>query len=300
VTRGVATVSAASGALLWGTLGPVVSAWSTLGGAETAFARSLAAALTLGVVARGAVAAREQVREHFRSLLVGGAGLAGFQFAYFAAVAESGVAVSTVIGIGLAPAMTGAWSWITSSRPSTAWMVGTGLASAGLVLLVLGSALGATVSPAGIGWSVLAAAFFSAQALAIESVGARWSNPAVLTWMFLIAAIVMVPIGGPVLWRSGALGAEDVLVIAYVGVVTAGLAYWLFAAGVGVLGAAVAVTISLLEPVGAVMLAVLFLREGQSLVQWLGIVLLIACVPVTAYTPKKVASIPAMPEPAHR
>jgi DME family drug/metabolite transporter len=277
-----------------------VSAWSTLGGAETAFARSLAAALTLGVVARGAVAAREQVREHFRSLLVGGAGLAGFQFAYFAAVAESGVAVSTVIGIGLAPAMTGAWSWITSSRPSTAWMVGTGLASAGLVLLVLGSALGATVSPAGIGWSVLAAAFFSAQALAIESVGARWSNPAVLTWMFLIAAIVMVPIGGPVLWRSGALGAEDVLVIAYVGVVTAGLAYWLFAAGVGVLGAAVAVTISLLEPVGAVMLAVLFLREGQSLVQWLGIVLLIACVPVTAYTPKKVASIPAMPEPAHR
>ncbi|RYE43443.1 MAG: DMT family transporter [Hyphomicrobiales bacterium] len=300
MTRGVATVSAASGALLWGTLGPVVSAWSTLGGAETAFARSLAAALTLGVVARGAVAAREQVREHFRSLLVGGAGLAGFQFAYFAAVAESGVAVSTVIGIGLAPAMTGAWSWITSSRPSTAWMVGTGLASAGLVLLVLGSALGATVSPAGIGWSVLAAAFFSAQALAIESVGARWSNPAVLTWMFLIAAIVMVPIGGPVLWRSGALGAEDVLVIAYVGVVTAGLAYWLFAAGVGVLGAAVAVTISLLEPVGAVMLAVLFLREGQSLVQWLGIVLLIACVPVTAYTPKKVASIPAMPEPAHR
>ncbi|WAM19903.1 EamA family transporter [Rhodococcus sp. JS3073] len=300
MTRGAATVSAASGALLWGTLGPVVSAWSTLGGAETAFARSLAAALTLGVVARGAVAARAQVREYFRSLLVGGAGLAGFQFAYFAAVAESGVAVSTVIGIGLAPAITGAWSWITSSRPSATWMVGTGLASVGLVLLVLGSALGATVSPAGIGWSVLAAVFFSAQALAIESVGARWSNPAVLTSMFLIAAIVMVPIGGPVLWRSGALGAEDVLVIAYVGVVTAGLAYWLFAAGVAVLGAAVAVTISLLEPVGAIMLAVLFLREGQSLVQWLGIVLLIACIPVTAYTPKKVASIPAMPEPAHR
>ncbi len=300
MNRGAATASAASGALLWGTLGPVVSAWSTLGSAETAFARSLAAALTLGVVARGAVAARAHVRENYRALLMGGAGLAGFQFAYFAAVAESGVAVSTVIGIGLAPAMTEAWSWITRARPAAIWMVGTGLASIGLVLLILGSAPSVTVSPAGIAWSVLAAAFFSAQALAIESVGPRWSKSAVLAWMFLIAAILMAPIGGPVLWRSGAIGAEDVLVIAYVGVVTAGLAYWLFAAGVAVLGAAAAVTISLLEPVGGVVLAVLFLGEGQSPMQWLGIVLLIVCVPVMAYTPKKVANIPAPPEPAHR
>ncbi|MFD7009575.1 EamA family transporter [Rhodococcus jostii] len=301
MSRGAATVLAATGALLWGTLGPVVSAWSTLGSAETAFARSLVAALTLGVVARGAVAARSHVRDHWRALLVGGVGLAGFQFAYFAAVAESGVAVSTVVGIGLAPAMTGAWSWFTSARPAATWMVGTGVASAGLVLLVLGSASGAAVSPAGIGWSVLAAGFFSAQALAIESVGAWGSNSAVLAWMFLVAAFLMAPIGGPALWLSGALAAEDLVVIAYVGVVTAGLAYWLFAAGVAVLGAAAAVTISLLEPVGAVVLAVLFLGEGQSPVQWLGIVLLIACVPVMASTPGQDASVPPVaPEPAQR
>ncbi|WP_051165205.1 DMT family transporter [Nocardia testacea] len=289
---------ASSGALLWGTLGPVVSAWSTLGSAENAFARSLVAALTLGFVARGAVAGWVQVRAHYRSLLAGGVGLAGFQFAYFAAVAESGVAVSTVIGIGLAPAMTGAVSWITSGRPSRTWMAGTALASAGLVLLVLGAAPGGTVSAAGIGWSVLAAAFFSMQALAIESVGAEWSNSAVLAWMFLTAAILMAPIGGAALLRGGAFGVDDLWVLAYLGVVTAGLAYWLFAAGIAVLGAATAVTISLLEPVGAVVLSVLFLGEGQSPVQWLGTVLLIACVPVMASAPKTEPGVPATLEPS--
>jgi hypothetical protein len=48
--RLTAGLLAATGALLWGTLGPAVHAWSTLGSARTAFARSLVAALTLALV----------------------------------------------------------------------------------------------------------------------------------------------------------------------------------------------------------------------------------------------------------
>ena len=294
MSRVVATSCAASGALLWGTLGPVVEAWSRLGTGEMAFARSVIAAVTLGVLGRGALRSWWRIRAHGWALLTGGVGLAGFQFAYFTAVADSGVALSTVISIGVAPTLTGIWTWLSSRRLSINWLVGTGIASAGVALLVLGGGAGA-VSVRGVAWAVIAAAFFSAQALAIESIGAQWSSSASLAWMFAISAVIMVPTGGTAVLAAWHKAPTTLWAVVYLGVVTAGLAYWLFAKGIETLGAAAAVTISLLEPAGALLLAVVALREHQTPLQWLGTVLLIGCIPVVARSAK-----PLRPAPRER
>jgi drug/metabolite transporter, DME family len=284
--RGAATVSAATAALTWSTLGPVVGALSTMGHAESTLVRSVIGALTLGLLARRALVANGIVRLHYRQFVLGGIGLAGFQFAYFTAVANTGVVVSTVVGIGLSPMITGVWTCLQARSVSRSWVLATGVAIVGLLLLVLGSDDHREVSIAGVVWSVIAAAFFSAQAMALESVGEGQSSTGAMAWMFLFSSAVMAPVGGLALARDLSLTTADVTIMLYLGVVTAGLAYWLFAKGVKQLGAAAAVTISLLEPVGAVLLAVALLGEEQAPVQWVGVGLLIAAVPIVMRAPK--------------
>jgi hypothetical protein len=74
--------------------------------------------------------------------------------------------------------------------------------------------------------------------------------------------------------------------------VAAGLAYWLFATGTNILGAAVAATIGLIEALGAVVIAV---------AQWLGMALLVCCVAVVAFTSHEAADRgPALPNRRRR
>lgn len=182
--------------------------------------------------------------------------------------------------------MTGAWLWLTAARPAGMWFVGTAMAMLGLGLLMVRPDSASSVSISGIVCAILAAAFFSAQVLAIESIGSQWANSAALAWMFLISAVALGPVGGAGMWRGQPPSTADVLVIAYVCVVTAGVAYRLFAAGMKHLGAAAAATICLLEPAGAVLLAVVFLGERQSPVQWIGMSLLVASLAVVSRSPR--------------
>ena len=69
----------------------------------------------------------------------GRVGIAGYQLAFFAAVADTGVAVGTVVALGSAPALAGllARGWSTGRRSTGRWAACTALATAGVLLLVL-------------------------------------------------------------------------------------------------------------------------------------------------------------------
>src|SRR3954463_15458536 len=51
-----------------------------------------------------------------RPVLAGAAGVAVYQAAFFAAVADTGVAVGTIVALGSAPALAGALEWIVDGR----------------------------------------------------------------------------------------------------------------------------------------------------------------------------------------
>src|SRR3954469_15366008 len=64
--------------------------------------------------------------------------VATYQVAFFAAVADTGVAVGTIVALGSAPTLAGALEWIVDGRrPTTLWLSATALACAGVALLAL-------------------------------------------------------------------------------------------------------------------------------------------------------------------
>src|SRR4051812_43975623 len=87
-----------------------------------------------------------------RVVLAGGLGVAGYQLSFFAAVADTGVAVGTVVALGSAPVFAGLLARITSKAELDArWAACTAFATVGVTVLVVSSGGGsATVSPVGV------------------------------------------------------------------------------------------------------------------------------------------------------
>jgi drug/metabolite transporter, DME family len=68
--------------------------------------------------------------------LLAGVCTAGYQVAFFAAVASAGVAVGTLVTIGSGPLFAGLLAWaVLGSRPTRGWVAATAACVAGLVLL---------------------------------------------------------------------------------------------------------------------------------------------------------------------
>ena len=64
---------------------------------------------------------------------------ATYQLSFFAAVADTGVAVGTIVALGSAPALAGALEWAVERRaPARAWAMATALACAGVAMLAPG------------------------------------------------------------------------------------------------------------------------------------------------------------------
>ena len=289
----LAVSSAVSGALLWGTLGPVAA---MLDGQERLAAggiRLFLGALTMVVLGAGRMSAREWRRADLAPLSVGAVGVAGFQVAYFGAVGSGGVAVSTAVGIGLSPVFTGVWAAVRDRRrPSAVWLASTVVAVAGLALLAFGGGAQVQVSVVGLLLSVVAAVCFSMQVGSIHRLATRHGEAAALTAMFGIGAGLLVPT--TVLAATPELfSPENTLRVVYLGVVITGVAYWLFSRGVRDLGAAAATTISLLEPVGAAVIAATLLGEHVSPVQWGGIAAICGAVLAISLVPVRRPAVPA-------
>ncbi|MEO6084828.1 MAG: EamA family transporter, partial [Umezawaea sp.] len=272
---------AAGGALLWATIGPVATLFTSdevLPAGGVRLAVGAVALLALG----GRPLTRAWQRRDVAPLLGAAVGLAGFQLSYFAAVEVGGVAVSTAVAIGLAPVLTGLWTALAERRaPSRWWLAGTALAAVGLCLLTFAGGAEVTPSPAGLALSTVAAACFSLQALAIKRLTDHHRDTTALSAMFALAALLLLPVtlatATPTL-----LSGRAVLSLLYLGVVASGIAYWLFAHGIRHLGAPAAVTISLLEPAGAAVIAALVLHEPVGPAQWVGIGLVCGAIVLTA------------------
>src|SRR3954451_16047213 len=127
-------------AVLFGTtgtaraLGPAISPLG-VGAARIAVGATLLALFAAFMSKRG----RRTVDRKWsrKPLLLGGAGVAVYQLSFFAAVADTGVAVGTVVAIGSAPVFAGALSRFTAGAHLDArWTACTALATAGVGILV--------------------------------------------------------------------------------------------------------------------------------------------------------------------
>lgn len=283
--RGLAEVAAAS--VLWGTgglavqlirereaLSPVtISAWRMV------IAAAVLLVALLALRRGGELVALARARP--RQLLAVGVGTAAYQGFYFVSVTQVGVAVSTVVSLGVAPVLLTAAEAVRHRRaPTRSRLAVLAAALTGLVLVSVAGHESAT-GPAPVAGVLLALASGTTYALTTVAGGSisRQASPLVLTsGMTLVGAATLVPclalVDGPLVTADPAALAW----LVYLGALTMALAYVLLYSGLRVVAPSTAVTASLVEPVTAAVVAAVVLSEALGPAAVVGILLVLGAV----------------------
>ena len=265
---GLARTQVLSAAVLFGTTGTAQALGPTIEPLAVGTARILVGAALLWAITlwtQGRVAAGGD-----RRLVIGaGVCVAIYQASFFSAVAQTGVAVGTVVALGSAPAWTGFFGRVfTGERLERRWFGATGLACAGVALLTLGGSAGGTVSASGVALALTSGAGYAGYAVAGKRLLDRGGTPeGVMAAVFGTGALILLP-ALALVPTANLFTPQGIALAAYLGALPTALAYVLFARGLARIGAGETATLTLAEPVTAMVLgfAVLGERPGAAAV----------------------------------
>jgi drug/metabolite transporter, DME family len=282
-------------AVLFGTTGTAQVLGPAIDPLVVGAARIVFGAALLIVVA--VLAGRMHVGGGRGAVVLAGACVAVYQVSFFAAVADTGVALAAVVAIGSAPAFTGLLARrFAGEALDRSWAAATSLACAGVCLLLLGGSAGGEVSALGIGLALLAGAGYAGYAVVSKRLlDAGGAPEGVMAAVFGAGALVLLPLLALV--PLGDLATPAGLALAlYLGAIPTALAYVLFARGLERIGAGETATLTLAEPVTAAALGVVVLGERPGAAAVAGAALVLAGLAVLALRPRAVAA--ARPRPA--
>ena len=213
-------------------------------------------------------------RWSFKLLVFTSLTIATYQLAFFGGVARSGVAVGTIVGIGSAPMMAGVLSWLVNGeRPGNRWLGATVLAILGCGLLVLpGSAV--QINALGVVLSLGAGLSYALYTLSSKRLLESYPPDTVMAVVFCGGALLLLPllVGRDLKWT---LEPHGLVVVLHLGLIATGLAYALFGRGLKTTPAAVAVTLSLAEPLTAGVLGIVVVGEQLTTTTLVGIGLML-------------------------
>jgi drug/metabolite transporter, DME family len=283
-------------AVLFGTtgtaqaLGPDVEP-ITLGAARIVVGAVLLAVVALAVGARRLGASWPQV-------MVAGVCVAVYQASFFAALAETGVAVGTVVAIGSAPAFAGLFACCFAQEPlRLGWAAATALACAGVGLLVLGGGAGGEVSSPGVGLALVSGAGYAGYAVATKRMLTAGDEPeAAMAAVFGAGALMLLPVFA-LAPPGGLLAPGGVALALYLGAIPTALAYVLFARGLERIGAGETATLTLAEPLTAAALGVIALGERPGATAIAGAALVLAGLALLVVRPERTVA-PGAARPA--
>lgn len=263
-------------ALLWGTTG-TAQAFAPAG-----FDPKVIGALRLliGGIALLLLVIKRKEFGGFRSwiqlpVLLAAAFTASYQLCFFAAVAKTGVAIGTIVGIGSAPIAGGVLGLIfLGERPGKRWLLATILAIIGCTLLSF-SGGDVAIDPVGILLALGAGLSYAAYTLMIKKLLDKHAPNAIMAAVVCIGAVLLSPalINIDLDWL---LQPRSIAVILHLGLATMALSYWLFVRGLQSVQVATAVTLSLAEPMTAATLGILVLGEQLNTQAFFGISLIFA------------------------
>ncbi|MBD8069697.1 EamA family transporter [Bacillus sp. PS06] len=200
--------------------------------------------------------------------------MALYQPLFFSAVSITGVAIGTVVAIGSAPMLSGFIEWIVlKKRPTIIWWYSTILAITGCLMLFLNKE-SVSVDPIGIIMALGAGLSFASYTLVSRELVEKHSSLSVVAVVFTISAICLSPFLF-VYDMSWVTSLRGVSVSLQLGIVTTGIAYFLFNKALVHVPSSTAVTLSLAEPLTAALLGVFIVGEYLSLTSWVGMFLLL-------------------------
>ncbi|MFE6969125.1 DMT family transporter [Isoptericola sp. NPDC057653] len=284
---GGGAVLVATGALLWGT-GGVAAATITAHSAMSPTAVSALRLLLGGLAVLGVTAVTGQLRAiprtaaSARHVLLTAALAAVFGAAYFQSVVQVGVAVATVVALGGAPLVVAAHGTLRARRlPRLPVLVALAASVAGLALV--GDVRRPADAGGDAGWGValalVAAVAFGATTVVNRRVLPGLAPAPLVATAFTLAGLASLVPAAPAGLALGSLDATAWVTLAFLALVQTAVGYLAFYAGLqrGV-SATSAALLSLLEPVGATVLAVAVLGEHVTPAAAVGIGLVLGAV----------------------
>ncbi len=211
----------------------------------------------------------------FWPTISGAVSMAAYQLFFFAGVARAGVAVGTIVGIGSTPILAGLIGFIMrGEHPSRRWAIATLLGIIGCGLLVaVGEKI--NIDPLGIFLAICAGGSYAVFTTVSKGLIEIHSPESVMAVTFCLGACFVLPLLFPANldWLKEPTG---LLVVLHLGVITAGLAYTLFARGLRYVPVATAASLTLGEPLTAGILGVVLLHETLTVAGAFGILLIFA------------------------
>lgn len=285
VRHRIGLLSVICAGLLWGTGGVVVRLLHdhvALSPVSVAFYRlAVAVPVLLLFTWRRRDDLRAGVRTAPGLLLAIGVGLGAYQALYFVAVTAVGVAVATVICLGLAPVLLIGWEAARAGhRPERATVVTVGVAVLGLVLVSVAGMRTSVTSPQpvlGLLCAVGSGLGYAGATLLGRRAAATVAPLPLTAITTAVAAAVLAPLA-TVSGLGFPISAGPVLALAYLGPVTTALAFALFYLGLRTTATSTATVLTLLEPVAAAALATLVLHDPLPGTTIAGGVLILAAV----------------------
>lgn len=216
-----------------------------------------------------------------------------YQVFFFAGVARTGVAAGTIVGIGSAPVAGGILGYLfRNERPGRAWFIATTLAICGCIVLTLSSGGDVIIDPIGLVLAIGAGAAYAAYTLVIKGLLEKHDPDAIIAVVFCLGALMVAPflINHEVAWLASP---RSIAIVLHLGLVTAALAYWLFARGLQRVPVATAMTLTLAEPLTAGLLGLMVLGERLNPPAFAGIALIFSGLAVLTMAGRRVRAIPA-------
>ena len=273
-----------SAALLFGTTGTAQALGPSMPPVVVGASRIVFGAALLLVFAL--LARRLKVGASPALVLLSGASIAVYQATFFVAIADTGVAVGTVVAIGSAPAFAGLLARaFTGERLDWRWGAATGLACLGVCLLVLGGGAGGEVSAPGVALALVSGAGYAGYAVAGKCMLDNGGTPeGVMAAVFSVGGVLLLPV--LVFGPSGGLATPaGAALVLYLAAVPTAVAYILFARGLERIGASETATLTLAEPVTAALLGVVVLGERPGAAAAAGAALVLAGLGLLALRP---------------
>lgn len=287
--RGLLLVSLAG--IIWGTIGPSVhlvhedSALSPLTISAYRAIVAVAVLFTISVLTGRLGTSWSVARHQWRRVVAVGVLTATFQMLFFLAVVAAGVSLTTVVALGCAPVLLLILNSARQRRfPSNAQIVTVSMAVVGLLLVSIagGGHGGATNPTLGILAALGSGAAYGLSAEAAAPLSQCLDTLTVTTVTMSVAGLVLVPVGLSLGYLGNASlttdNASSWLLIVYLGVVTMAVAYALLFTGLRSTPSGAAVVATLLEPVTAVFIAIVFLDEHLTMSGLLGALLIVAAI----------------------
>lgn len=221
---------------------------------------------------------------NWKSLLAYGLSTFLFQIAFYNSVLYAGLAAGTVVSVGSTPIFAGILQWlIFSKKPGKIWYPATLLGVLGVVLLNLDAFDGANLQSLLL---PLLAGFFSAMCVLCGPSAVKGQDPIVAgTAACTVVAFLMLPFLFiyPVAW---AFSAKGLLCVGMLGLANTAIGYLLIFKGFQTTTPAVAASVTLIEPVGAALIGIVFFNENSSLAALAGIALIVFSVGILVFDKK--------------